>query len=73
VAVEMGSGAMIHIPRFVKTVSGIQNLLRGDTHTNTWTHRQQGDLISLVSCFQNKGSRLIRHLYMSFISLILEN
>jgi hypothetical protein len=28
-AVEMGSGAMIYIPSFIKIGSGIQKLLRG--------------------------------------------
>jgi hypothetical protein len=28
-AVEMGSGAMIHIPSFIKVSSGIQRLIRG--------------------------------------------
>jgi hypothetical protein len=28
-AVEMGSGAMIHIPNFIKTGSGIQKLMGG--------------------------------------------
>jgi hypothetical protein len=43
-AVEMGSGAMIYIPSFMKIGSGIQKLIRG----NTQTQRQQGDLISLL-------------------------
>jgi hypothetical protein len=33
-AVEMGSGAKIYIPLFIKTGSGIQKLIR-------WIHRQQ--------------------------------
>jgi hypothetical protein len=36
-AVEMGSGAMIHIPSSIKIGSGIQKL-RGDTHKDTQTH-----------------------------------
>jgi hypothetical protein len=32
-AVEMGSGAMIYIPSFIKNGSGIQKLMRGDTQT----------------------------------------
>jgi hypothetical protein len=32
-AVEMGSGAMIYIPSFIKIGSGIQKLTRGDTQT----------------------------------------
>jgi hypothetical protein len=33
-AVEMGSGAMIYIPSFIKTGSAIQRLTRG-THKHT--------------------------------------
>jgi hypothetical protein len=29
-AVEMGSGAMIHIPSFIEIGSGIKKLIRGD-------------------------------------------
>jgi hypothetical protein len=36
-AVEMGSGAMIHIPSLIETGSGIQNLY-GGMHTHTHTH-----------------------------------
>jgi hypothetical protein len=39
-AVEMGSGAMIYTPSFIKIGSGIRKLIR-DTHT------QHSDLISL--------------------------
>jgi hypothetical protein len=55
-AVQMGSGAMIYIPIFIKAGAGIQKLIRG----NIQTHRQQGDLISLLLFlfFQNKESRL---------------
>jgi hypothetical protein len=34
-AVEMGSGAMIHIPSFIKIGSGIQTLIGGYTDTQT--------------------------------------
>jgi hypothetical protein len=30
--VEMGSGAMIHLPSFTEIGSGIQKFLGGDTH-----------------------------------------
>jgi hypothetical protein len=40
-AVEMGSGAMIYIPGFIKIGLGIQKLTRG-------IHRQHGDRISLL-------------------------
>jgi hypothetical protein len=56
-AVEMGSGAMIYISSFIKIGPGIQKLMgEGDTQT----HRQHGDLISLLSFFWHKGSRLKR-------------
>jgi hypothetical protein len=53
-AVEMGSGAMIYVPSFIMIGSGTQKLVRGDTQT----HRRHGGLISLLSFFQNKESRL---------------
>jgi hypothetical protein len=43
--VEIGSGAMIFIPSFIKTGSTIRKFI-GWTHTHT--HRQQSDFISLV-------------------------
>jgi hypothetical protein len=43
-AAEMGSGAMIYIPSFIQTGSGIQGLIGR-------IHRQQGDLISLLLFF----------------------
>jgi hypothetical protein len=50
-AVEMGSGAMIYMPSFVKTDSAIQKLMRG-------IHRQHGDRISLLSFFKNQKNGL---------------
>jgi hypothetical protein len=41
-AVEMGSGAMIYVPSFIKIGLGIQKLVRG-----IHTHRQKEDRISL--------------------------
>jgi hypothetical protein len=41
-AVEMGSGAMIYIPSFIKIGSGIQKLLGGGMHI------QHADLISVL-------------------------
>jgi hypothetical protein len=51
-AVEMGSDAVIYIPNLIKigSVEGV-----GDSQT----HREHGDLISLLSFFKNKESRLI--------------
>jgi hypothetical protein len=43
-AVEMGSGAMIYIPSFTKTGSGIRTLTGEDSQT----HRQHGDLAGLL-------------------------
>jgi hypothetical protein len=45
----MASGGMTYIPSFIKICSGVQNLWG----IYTQTHRQQGDLISLV-LFLNK-------------------
>jgi hypothetical protein len=42
-AIEVGSGAMIYIPNFIKIGSGIRKLLRG---IHIQTHRQQ--VISLL-------------------------
>jgi hypothetical protein len=44
---EMGSGAMIYIPSFIKTVSGIYKSIWEDTQT----HRRHGDLTSLLLFF----------------------
>jgi hypothetical protein len=52
-AVEIGSGAMIYIPSFIKIDSGIQKFI-GRIHR----HSEHGDLISLHLFFQNKESRL---------------
>jgi hypothetical protein len=43
-AIEMGSGAMIYVPSFIKIGSGIQKLIGGDTQT----HRQERERISLI-------------------------
>jgi hypothetical protein len=48
----MDSGAVIYIPSFIMIGSGIQKLIRGDTQRHT--HRQKGDLISLLLFFKNK-------------------
>jgi hypothetical protein len=53
-AIEMGSGAMIYMLRFIMIGSGIQKLIGG----NSQTHRQHGDRISLLSFFPNKEIRL---------------
>jgi hypothetical protein len=43
-AVEMGSGAIIYIPSFIKIGRCFKKLMKG----NTQTHRQHGDRISLL-------------------------
>jgi hypothetical protein len=43
-AVEVGSGAIIYIPSFIKIGSSIHKLTGEDTQT----HRQDGDRISLL-------------------------
>jgi hypothetical protein len=43
-AVEMGSGAMVYIPSFIKIGLGTQKLIEGASQT----HRQQGDRINLL-------------------------
>jgi hypothetical protein len=52
-AVEMGSGAVIDIPSFIKIGSGIQKFDSGDTRTP----RQEGDRISLVKESRLKSCR----------------
>jgi hypothetical protein len=53
-AVEMGSGAMIYMPSFIKIGSGIQTLTgRGAIHrdTDTQTNIEHEDRICLLSFF----------------------
>jgi hypothetical protein len=53
--VEMGSVTMMCIPSFIKICSIIQKLQGGDSQT----HKQHGDLLSLLLLFQNTARRLI--------------
>jgi hypothetical protein len=46
----MGSGALIYVTSFIKIGSGVQKLIGGDTQTHT--HTQQRDLISLPYIFK---------------------
>jgi hypothetical protein len=55
-AVEMGSGAMIHIQSFLNIGSGIGKLIWGDIHVQA--HGAHGDVISLLLFFLNKKSML---------------
>jgi hypothetical protein len=55
-AVEMSSGVMIYIPSFRKIGPDIQKLIGEDSRT----HRQHGDLISILLFIQNKECRLKR-------------
>jgi hypothetical protein len=47
-AFEISTDAMIYVSGFIKIGSGIQKLIRRDIQT----HRQQGNLINLVSFFK---------------------
>jgi hypothetical protein len=53
-AVEMGSGALIYTPGFIKIGLENQKLIRGDSQT----HRQHGYRVCLLPFFENKESRL---------------
>jgi hypothetical protein len=55
-SIEMGSGAITYVPRFIKINSGIQKLTGGYAYrqTHMYTHRQDGDLTSLLSFFQKR-------------------
>jgi hypothetical protein len=46
---EMGSGAVIYLPSFIKIGSGVQKLI-GGIHRHT--HSQQRDLTSLLHLFK---------------------
>jgi hypothetical protein len=46
----MGSGAVIYVRNFIKIGSGVQKLIGG--YTDTHTHGQQRDLISLLYFFE---------------------
>jgi hypothetical protein len=61
----MGSRAMIYIPSFIKTGSGIQKLIGWDIQK----HRQHGDRISLPLFFENKETTLKTHQYNANKSL----
>jgi hypothetical protein len=50
--------ALIDIPSLIKIGSGIQKLSGGGEGVHIQTHRQQSDIISLLSVLQNKESRL---------------
>jgi hypothetical protein len=57
--VEIGSGVMIYVhTKFHKYWFRRSKADRRDTHTDTETHRRDGDLIGLLSLFKNKESRL---------------
>jgi hypothetical protein len=48
-AVELGSGAMLYIPNFIKIGSSIQKFMGGG---DTQTHRRHGGLINVLFFFQ---------------------
>jgi hypothetical protein len=62
-AVEMSSGAIMYIPTLIKIDSGIQKLIG----VHTQTHREHGDLISLLIFFHNKKRRIENNLKFKFL------
>jgi hypothetical protein len=58
-AVEVGSGAMIYIPSFIKIGSGAQILIGG-------IHRQDGDRVNLL-----KESKLIVVIFVMVVVVVL--
>jgi hypothetical protein len=56
--VDMGLGAMLYVPNFIKIGSSIQKLLRGDTHRNRHTNSKFLRKAALFFFFQNKESKL---------------
>jgi hypothetical protein len=60
----MGSGAMIYIPNFIQTRSGINNLI-------IQTHRQHYQLICLFF-FQNKDSTLKKHKESHYLTISMQ-
>jgi hypothetical protein len=54
-AVDMGSGAMIYVPNFMKSGSGFQNSLYRHTQTARLSHKS-----TLFFSLQNKKSRLTK-------------
>jgi hypothetical protein len=52
----MGSDALIYVPSFIKIGPGVQKLIGGDTQTHT--HGQHRDLISLLCFFKIRKVRL---------------
>jgi hypothetical protein len=60
-SVLIDSGVLVYMTSFVNTGSTTQKLVgrkNMQTHTDTYTHRQESDLISLLLLFQNKEIRL---------------
>jgi hypothetical protein len=53
--IEMGLGAVIYIPSLIKIGLDTQKLTGG---IHRQTHKQEGDLISLLLFFQNKERKL---------------
>jgi hypothetical protein len=47
-AFDMGSGAKIHIPSFIKIESGVHKLMGAER-----AHREHGDLMSMLLVFLN--------------------
>jgi hypothetical protein len=65
-AVEMGSGAVIYMPSFIKIGSAIQKFIRG----NTWTH---STVISEIPVFNSTLTWLITQADFSSHHLLVFN
>jgi hypothetical protein len=67
--VEMGSGAMMCTPSFIKIGSGIQKLIGG--YTGTQTHREHDDFISLFLFFKIRkvGQKLVSERRVRYVML----
>jgi hypothetical protein len=65
-AIETGSTVMIYMTSFIKIGSGLQKLIGRKAQT----HREQGDLISILLFLQNKESRLKTFMYLSSLKNI---
>jgi hypothetical protein len=63
--VEMGSGAMLRQPSFIKICSNIQKLI------GVYNNRQQGDLIRLLSFFRNKENSLKMGIKIRFLEQMI--
>jgi hypothetical protein len=64
--VEIGLGVMLYTPSLIKNGSVVQKLIGG---IHIQTHRQEGNLISLILFFQRKTRRLKRNLWKKAVGI----